>query len=580
MSKFIRISLLVLVGVILTVTPVFAYLYHAPLTITETSSNSYDMLPVVWTQNNDWLADNGFMDADALDTRVQTFGGLNKPWMVAEDRTLTAVPVPADSQTNLYFTTGETPAASMDIIVGDGGTITTVYHADLELGANGSITLTDAYIDAEVGTSDTLLLKADTLRICDSDVVDNYVAAYIPSVFTVMVNQGAFTGQDPITTTSWAAQTFTATKSALISRVSVVNNTVSGNPANITASLRATAAGLPTGDDLAILETQACVPAGGATTFTFNCPYFIANGSTYAIVLRKSGAGDTPQWYYSNVNPYAGGTRCTSADSGATWVASAGDDYATTIYYCDGSAVGSVTAGEHDITVEVDGATFDLTVDTTTVPEAFVGAVPNNANNYVLYFNDTLMPYIGAFEIAPAGADAVYYQPNTMIAGTTMPNRAAGFVGSHDGTINWGANPAGVAAAIGSMVSSGQTDIGAIADTGTGDILPAVGGTDWRPTPGVSAALLANPLRPIVTAISDNTTLSEYQVWVWLGIIFVMFITVLVGANVRGHHLITGIAASAAIVLMVVWTIFPLLTLVIIVIAIWGGLVSERSPTL
>ena len=170
----------------------------------------------------------------------------------------------------------------------------------------------------------------------------------------------------------------------------------------------------------------------------------------------------------------------------------------------------------------------------------------------------------------------LWFEPNTIISGTTLPNRTGG----GNGVITWGANPTGVGVSLGSMTSSGQSDIGVVSDTSTGDILPTVGGTDWRPDTGISASLQANPMRPIVTAISDNTTLSEYQVWVWFGIILVIFVTVLVGANVRGHHLITGIAMTVAIILLVVWTIFPWGTLFIAALAVILGLVSERSPSL
>jgi hypothetical protein len=149
------------------------------------------------------------------------------------------------------------------------------------------------------------------------------------------------------------------------------------------------------------------------------------------------------------------------------------------------------------------------------------------------------------------------------------------------GVIYWGTNPSGVGTTLGGIVSVAQSDTTGISvSDSTSDILPTAGTSDWSPGTTVSAALLANPMRPIVIAVSDNTTLTEYQVWVWMGIIFVMFVTVLVGTNVRGHHTITGIAAGAAIVLMIVWTVFPLLVLPVVLLVIWGGHVSERSPSI
>jgi hypothetical protein len=202
-------------------------------------------------------------------------------------------------------------------------------------------------------------------------------------------------------------------------------------------------------------------------------------------------------------------------------------------------------------------------------------SVPDNANNIILMSNVT--PYLNSYNAYVGGVLQVRYEPNDIILTTVLPDRQGG---DHPGAITWGDNPASVRATVGSMSSSGQPSIGAASDTSTSDLLPVVGGTDWRPDAGVSATLQSNPLRPIVVAISDNTTLSEYQVWVWLGIILVIFVTVLVGANVRGHHLITGIAMAATIILLVVLTIFPMLTIIIAVVVILGGLVSERSPAL
>jgi len=135
-------------AVLLLATPVLAYLYRAPITIDESSGTAYDMLAVQDDSQNEWMADNGFMEADALDTRVETLGGVDKPWMVATDRTLTAVPVPADSQTNLYFTTGETDASAMDIIAGRDGYVTIPDAAGLEPVVNDFDFEIDGYFDA------------------------------------------------------------------------------------------------------------------------------------------------------------------------------------------------------------------------------------------------------------------------------------------------------------------------------------------------------------------------------------------------------------------------------------------------
>lgn len=164
MKRWFYSLLLAIVLVTLVALPVFAAVYRASLTITEENGNAYTMLPIMTTSNNDWLADNGFMDADALDTRVQTLAGANQPHMVTEDTTLTAIPVPAYSQTNLYFITDQTPAASMDIITGYGGYFTIPDAAALEF-ANDFESEFSGYVDTSASAvGNNLVYKEEAFR--------------------------------------------------------------------------------------------------------------------------------------------------------------------------------------------------------------------------------------------------------------------------------------------------------------------------------------------------------------------------------------------------------------------------------
>jgi len=158
--------------------------------------------------------------------------------------------------------------------------------------------------------------------------------------------------------------------------------------------------------------------------------------------------------------------------------------------------------------------------------------------------------------------------------------RAAGVGGSNDARITWGVNPTGVVATLGSMVSTGQPSVGIAADESTTDMLPRAPASDWNVEPDIGGSLATNPLRPLVTMVSDTTALTERQAWVLFGIILVFAVLVGVASNTRGHHLITGVATSGAIVALVIWTVFPVWTVVFVVIAIWAGWQSERSPSL
>jgi len=168
-KRLLSAILLTVLVVSLTSGVVLGYLYKAPISITENSSTSYDMLPIVTPMNNSWLASNGFMSSSANDTRVQTLGGFNKPHMVADNKTLTAIPVPASSQTNLYFVTGESEASAMDIITGHDGYITIADDADLELGNEFEIEFENTWVDTDAGTGGRLLSKTGAIKTYISD---------------------------------------------------------------------------------------------------------------------------------------------------------------------------------------------------------------------------------------------------------------------------------------------------------------------------------------------------------------------------------------------------------------------------
>ncbi len=150
-------------------------------------------------------------------------------------------------------------------------------------------------------------------------------------------------------------------------------------------------------------------------------------------------------------------------------------------------------------------------------------------------------------------------------------------VGSFDGWITWGVNPDGSSTSMGSLVSAWTTSPFTDSATSSADVLETVEVSDWFQDTDASR-LTTNPLRPLVTIMSNTTALTEAQAWQFLGLVFVVAVTVSAFVAVRGHLLITGAACSAAILLLTVWTIWPLWTLVFILPAILSSLISERTP--
>ena len=822
---------------------VLAAAYSAPLSITESDSNAYTMLPVMVSANNQWLADNGFMEADALDTRVETLGGTANPHMVVDDRTLTALPVPADSQVNRYFTTGNSDLSAMDIIAGYEGYLTIPDAAGLELGNNFEVEL-DGYFDTDAGADKNLLYKRNAFRIRVSDTVaGDIIAAPLdwisptgfvdPDVFWTNEanvyddNLGTWTTDTGTGATSWGSF-LELTHASLDDIVSIryyysnVNFTQidvdlyynaswnneyqdaigavsnwetielaaerdgvtsarlrfyngGGAPADIDFhefafgsfnSVTATASGVSSGEHTILVERYdnaglvmngssgyvdfGDLTYGNAITLeayvymtdrdaTYNVwgkdgdangPSFllsIDSDGTVSVGLNKIGTaytiGSTTATVPLNEHVYIAvrydGTFCkvtintttetiwasagnlinsahnawlgwkgwssgklvgrvnearmysrsildsevtNNYDNGlpgapddqtglVTWVeldeGSGGTATDSSIASNDGTITSAVWYDE-SLVLSIDGVvegtgnsvglsildssydwelmsiatpylnSYDHTVDGALItryePVAIVldtlfegtadaggsttqliDAELTQANDYwnlakliILTTTDTFAPqgetvvitdFLAAtdellFAALTAGIDA---GDTYSVAFGTLPDEE---VAGNDARITWGVNPTGVAMTLDSMVSAAQPIPGVDADTGTRDILPPAGGSDWFVEPDVSGTLLTSPIRPFVTMLSDTTDLSERQAWVLLGLAFVLLVTVGVATRVRGHHAITGVAAGVAMGICVQQTVFPLWALIFVIAAIILGIVAERSPTL
>ena len=205
--------------------------------------------------------------------------------------------------------------------------------------------------------------------------------------------------------------------------------------------------------------------------------------------------------------------------------------------------------------------------------------VPDNSNSWTLEGGS--LPYREYYSHTVDTIEVIRYEPASMIIGTTLPNELS--PGDNDGTIIWGSNPAGVTANMSSLVSSGQPSIVVSIEDASRDILPIVEVSDWWGDGSVTkAATLANPIRPFITMVSDNTTLNEIQVWRWMGLALLFFAVVASGRVLRGHQGITAIIAGVALGGLVGFdsNIFPMWMLVITIGCLIGGVVAERSPVL
>jgi hypothetical protein len=196
-------------------------------------------------------------------------------------------------------------------------------------------------------------------------------------------------------------------------------------------------------------------------------------------------------------------------------------------------------------------------------------------------------------------ADAVQYVISSVTSGTTLELTVVyggGTLGGqtynmyvrlpdrqgtvHDGRITWGANPAGVTASLGGLVSGSQPAPGISTEDNTPrDLMPEVPVSDWYIDPAVSTTLQTNPIRPLVQVLSDNTPMTEIEGWRVLGGAFIMMVFALAAKFLHGHYLLVGISTATAIGATIAMTIFPLIFLIGVIICILAGIVAERMQS-
>lgn len=128
-----------------------------------------------------------------------------------------------------------------------------------------------------------------------------------------------------IGTAIWQAQTFTTPASPAHTVTSVKVRLWASAPLSgtITASIRATAAGKPTGGDLAVGTMAANLVGTSSPGVLFNIAmtteYPFLPSTMYAVVLRRSSASDNCWLRKKDSDIFANGARVQSTDSGATW---------------------------------------------------------------------------------------------------------------------------------------------------------------------------------------------------------------------------------------------------------------------
>jgi len=121
----------------------------------------------------------------------------------------------------------------------------------------------------------------------------------------------------------WAAQTFEDVKKWNIVSVAIPLYRT-GDGANVTVSIRATSANVPTGSDLCVSSAVDCSSIttntqGEWITFTFTVSYSLSASTRYAIVARSDGSASHKVNWVSKLGYTNGSAYISYTDAGETW---------------------------------------------------------------------------------------------------------------------------------------------------------------------------------------------------------------------------------------------------------------------
>ena len=217
---------------------------------------------------------------------------------------------------------GYTAQTFTAIVVSDGTTAVRDFSLNAAPTAACLTDTTQADFQRGVPTACDLAGSPGNVTLLDAEKIDQQNLTVTNSGFAVNA-------------TTWAGQTFTPAVTGNVTRIDLdlFCSGCTGTTPNLTVSIRATAAGVPTGADLGVGTIAGFSSgAGGFFSALFPTPVALTAGTQYAIVFRATANPSLGTYAYVcscagtgtvNSNPYANGLRVTSANSGGTWTADA-----------------------------------------------------------------------------------------------------------------------------------------------------------------------------------------------------------------------------------------------------------------
>lgn len=549
---YLPLTMIIVLMAMLAAPAFGAYSYYVPIEVFNNSTTSYTNLPILVSINNTQLYTQGYINATALDTDVQEGAGIPYS-VANNKLGLYAASLTGNQERDYTYYLGYSPAQSdYPLIVGVGGNVTRADTPALELGNNFTVEQ-KGYVDTSAGSNKNLVYKQGAFRtyISAGQNITAAISSYSSTYPTVAAVNGGNIVTD--NTTHYVAlpvgiasgnlllvlfasdanpaitfpggwtllfQDHNATSAIELGAWYRIADGTEASPITVTtnsgqmsahSSYRITGySGVPevgTSDKgtSANPDPPSLTPSWGsqATLWVAGCGYDVG---TVTVSNYPTNYADNQRNDRSN---NAGGVgagiasrnlTATSEDP-LTFTISASEPYvANTIaiapFFSELKTVTAtgITSGVRKvITTAVPAGNLtisvydqnDALIDDDTV--ALAGATTYNNNNawyFAQFYN--VMPYMDYLKFTTASGFQLWYQPVTIVNGTTATDRSG--AGNH-GTINWGANPAGIEVTISGATS--PTAYTASAEEGVlPDVLPLPTGFDVTATNVTGVATL------------------------------------------------------------------------------------------
>jgi hypothetical protein len=189
-------------------------------------------------------------------------------------------------------------------------------------------------------------------------------------------------------------------------------------------------------------------------------------------------------------------------------------------------------------------------------------------------------PYFGggAAPIFPGDfAMVLWFQPNNIILGTTLPDRAIDD-GEQDGYITWGSNPAGISVGLTGFYSDytpANVTLPQEIITPPQDMVGPTGNPGHTRDVGT---LVDNPFYPLIKGLSDHSGISVQLWWIILASIIVVAAMV-VTYKFLPHQMIVALVGGGLSAFFYAMGIYPFWVVLIFAVMALAIILGERSPT-